>query len=123
MQKQQTTDREKNKRKTSKSRGGVNKATIRNKKSTLDIDTKSGNREIKKTPVSCVCHVKNNIYVVALIIFSILTIIAYQFNIALFLLLFLFPVIINSSLNIPLHIMAWFGLNNLIFIRNFSVFF
>lgn len=53
MQKQQTADREKNKRKTSKSRGVVNKATIRNQKSTLDINTKSGNEQKEDTSKRC----------------------------------------------------------------------
>lgn len=53
MQKQQTADIEKNKRETSKSRNKINKATIRNQKSTLNINTKSSAKQKESTSKRC----------------------------------------------------------------------
>lgn len=53
MQKQQTADIEKNKRETSKSRNKINKATIRNQKSTLNINTKSSVKQKESTSKRC----------------------------------------------------------------------
>lgn len=53
MQKQQTADREKNKREVPKSRDNTNKTTIRNQKSTLGANTKSGNKQKEDTSKRC----------------------------------------------------------------------
>lgn len=68
---------------------------------------------------------KSNCHILSLFIgFCVLSFIAYQFNIALFLVLFLTPFIfLKSSLQIVFYVILWFFINNLILMQKFSTFF